>query len=123
MAAVTRFRTLIDCVPDFRRVRGIADVAFTIEDANPHHSRLIRHGGHGVIQAFPVVAQHVIGGAALDDIADALGAGERGRFEMLPVQTDVQIAEQAKNPQHHQQQQADQLGADAMRQPFPLPPI
>jgi hypothetical protein len=42
---------------------------------------------------------------------------------MLPVKMDVQVTQKRKNSCHYQQQQADQLGAEAVRQPFPAPSI
>src|SRR5579864_7525975 len=55
MAAVASLGAFIDDVAEFRRIGRVADPPFLVEDADPHHSRLIRHRSHGVIHAFAVV--------------------------------------------------------------------
>src|ERR1700745_1508650 len=120
MAAVAGLGALVDDVAEFSWLLLIADPPLLVEDADPYHPRLIRHGRHGVIHASTIVPQHVVGSAALDDIADKLGAGEGCRLEVLAVQLNVEISEKSKNNDHYQKQQADQLGAKAVRQPIPL---
>src|SRR5208283_6044200 len=43
-----------------------ADAALIIDDADADHSGLIRHFGDDVIEAIALIAQHVVGGVALD---------------------------------------------------------
>ena len=100
MAAVTSFRILIHDVADFGRIGRVADSAITIENPHAHHAGLVRDRAHYVIQPLAVIAQHVISGAPLDHVADPLGAGERGRFQVLAMQPRIQVSEKRENDDH-----------------------
>ena len=114
MAAVAGFGVLIDGAVDFRRIGGVTDVALAIEDAKANHTRLAGHGGNGMMQTFAIVAQHVVGGVAADDVADALGTQQGCGLQMLALQPDGQITKQPKNHQHGAQKQNNQLGSKAV---------
>ena len=118
MAAVAGLGRLVEDVVHFRCIGGVADPALLVKDAHLDHAGLVGHGLNGVVEAFAIVAQHVVGGAALDHIADPLGAGQRGCFQMLAVQSDIQISEQSEDDDHHRQQRPDQFRTDAVRQPL-----
>src|SRR5579864_4038724 len=74
MARIAGLTFFVDDMIEFRCVRGVGDPAFLIEDANLYHAGLAGHGLDRVVEAFAVVAQHVLGGAARDDVADSLSA-------------------------------------------------
>ena len=74
VAGVAGFRTLIDNVIQFGGIGRVGYPAFFVEDADLCHARLIGEGADGMVKTFAVIAKHVIGGAVLDDVADAFGA-------------------------------------------------
>ena len=72
-----------------------------------------------VVQALPIVAQHVIGRAVLDDVADAFRAEQGVLLQMLAVQADIEIAQQREDHHHGAKQKDVQLGAEGQTQPQP----
>ena len=114
VAAVAGLGRLVENVADFGWIGGVADPPLLVKDAHLDHAGLVRHGLNRVVEPFAIVAQHVVRGAALDYIADPLGAGQRGRFQMLAVQSDIQISEQREDDDHHRQQRTNQLRTDAV---------
>src|ERR1700739_2691746 len=74
MAAVTGFGALIDNMILLQRIGGGSDPSVLVEYADPLHAWLRGYGQDGVVHPLPIVAQHVIGGAALDGITDAFRA-------------------------------------------------
>src|SRR5271157_5310624 len=103
VAAITGFSLLVDDVADFREIGGVADPALLVEDAYLDHAGFIGHGLYRVVESLAIVAQHVIRGAVIDDIADPLGAGQSGRFKVLAMQLDIQISQQAEDGDHERQ--------------------
>jgi hypothetical protein len=73
---------------------------------------------NGVVKSLAIVAQHVIRGAASDHVADPLGAGQGGGFEVLAMQSDIQVSENCEDDEHDGEQGTDQLRADAVSQPL-----
>jgi hypothetical protein len=85
MAAIAILRILVDHPADFQRGAGVTDSPLLVEDPHFDHAWFVRHRGHSVVQPLPIVAQHVIGGCALDDVANPLPTGQRGGFQIFPV--------------------------------------
>ncbi len=97
VAAVAGLRRLVENVADFRWIGGVADPPLLVKDAHLDHAGLVRHGLDRVVESLAIVAQHVVGGAALDYIADPLGAGQRGCFQVLAMQSDIQVSEKGED--------------------------
>src|ERR1700678_2189360 len=101
MAAVAGLGGFVEDMADFRRISRVAYRPLSIKNADLDHARFVGDGLNRVVESLAIVAQHVIRGAALDYIADSLGAGQRGCFQMLAMQSDIQISEQRENHDHH----------------------
>ena len=114
VAAVTGLAFFVEHVADFRCIGGVADPALLVKDPYFDHARLVRHGLNRVVQSLAIVTQHVVGCAAVDDIAKAFGASQRGGFQILAMQPDIQISEQAENHKHDHKQRPDQFCADTI---------
>ena len=119
VAAVAGLGRLVENVADFLGIGGVADPPLLVKDAHLDHAGLVGHGLNGVVESLAIVAQHVVGGAALDHVADPLGAGQGGGFQMLAMQSDIQVSEKSEDDDHDRQQRTDQLRTDAVSQPLP----
>src|SRR5205085_4737540 len=91
MAPVTGFRVLVDDVADLGGIGGVADTSFLVENADANHARLVANGVHDLVKTIAIVAHHVIGGAALDHVADSFGAAESRSLEVLAVQANAEV--------------------------------
>jgi len=123
VTGVAGLALLVDDVADFARIGRVADTSLLVKHAYPHHAGLVADRFHDLVQAFAIVVHHVVAGAALDHVADPLGAAQNGGFQMLAMQPDVEITQQAKNRHQCQQQQRDELGAQAVAQAGPAPQV
>ena len=99
VTGIAGFGVLIDLPVNLFRVGGEADLAFLVDDADVLHPGLIRHRADDLVEAGAIVAHHVMRGAALDYVALALGGKQRGGFQVLPVQPNVDEAEQRRRSQ------------------------
>src|SRR3954466_5428226 len=68
VTGVTSFGRLVHDVIDLGGIARVTNPAFLVEDAYLDHAGLIGHGADGVIETLAIIAQHVVGGAAADDI-------------------------------------------------------
>src|SRR5208282_470844 len=116
VAAITGLPLLVEDVADFRRIGGVADPSLLVKDADLDHAGLIRDGFDGVVETFSIVSQHVISCAAADDIADPLGACQGGGFQILAMQSDIQVSEESEDDEHDRKQRPDQFCANALSQ-------
>src|ERR1700690_725713 len=89
VAAVKGPALLVEDMADFRRIGGVADPALLVKNAHLDHAGFIGDGLDGVVKSLAIVMQHVVSGAAADDIADPLSAGQGSCFQVLPMQSDV----------------------------------
>src|ERR1043166_6636430 len=112
MAAVACFPGLVDHMVLLPQRCRIGDLPFLIEDADLLNSGLGRHGSYRAVETFPIIAQHVIGGAMLDDVADPFRAQKGVLLQMPAVQPHIQIAEEAEDYDHRPQQKNVQLDAE-----------
>ena len=112
MACVTGFRSFIDHMILFGRIGRISDPAFLVKDPYLFHAGLSSHRLNGAVQPLTVVPKHVVGRAVLDDIADTLRAEQCVLLQMLPVQANVEIAQQREDQHHRTEQEEVQLGAE-----------
>src|SRR3984885_9323723 len=93
MAAEAGLGGFVEDMADFRRISRVADRPLSIKNADLDHARF---GGGGLNrggESLAIVAQHVVSRAAFDYVADALGTGQRGCFQVLAMQSDIQISE------------------------------
>ena len=116
MAAVAGLGGLVEDVADFGGVGGVADSALAIEDAHLGDAGLFGDGLNGVVKSLAIVVQHVVRGAASDHVADPFGAGQGGGFEVLAMQSDIEVSENCEDDEHDGEQGTDQLRADAVSQ-------
>jgi hypothetical protein len=110
---VGNLQILVHRLAHLGRIGGKADAAAIIDDANAHHPRLVGHVGNNVVQAVALVAQHVVGGVALDHAAYTCRIVQGGAFEVPAVQFNIEIAQQAKHNRHRRDQQEQQFRAQA----------
>ena len=94
--AVTSLSIFVYASAHFVRRGRVADDALRIHDADPHHARLVGHVDHHFVQAGAVVLQHVMRGAATQHLALLLGADQGSRFQVLAVQPDAEIIQEAR---------------------------
>src|SRR5208282_2274531 len=66
-----------------------------------------------VVEALPFVPEHVVRRVALDHIAHPLRCREGGLLQVSPMETHIEVAEQAEHGGHGQNQENDQLPAQA----------
>src|SRR5690348_6508914 len=123
MAAVTSLGILVDDVADFAGFRGVADPALLVKDADTNDAGLIADSAHDLVQAVAVVAHHVVGRTALDDVADALCGSQRRCLEMPAVQADVEIPEQSEDDHQGEGQKRNKFGAQAVAYAAPAPGV
>src|ERR1035438_8748039 len=70
VTAVAGLGRLVEDVADLRWIGGVADPPLLVKDADLDHAGLVLHGVNGVVESLAIVAQHVVGGAVLDYVAD-----------------------------------------------------
>ena len=119
MTAVAGFPRLVEDVADFGWISGVADPPLLVKDAHLDHAGLVLHGVNRVVESLAIVAQHVVGGAVLDYVADPLRADQGGGLQVLAMQSDIQVSEKGEDDDHHRQERPDQLCTDAVSQPLP----
>ena len=70
------FMLLVHVFVHLGGIGGKTDAALIVDDADADHSGLVGHFRDDVVEAVALVAQHVVGGVALDDAAGAGGIGQ-----------------------------------------------
>src|SRR3954462_9524190 len=93
VTGVASLSALIYNVVLFGGVGGVRDPSFLVEDADLLNTRLGSCGLDRAVQPFPVIAQHVVGGALPDDVADAFSRLKSVLLQMLAVQPNITISE------------------------------
>src|SRR3954452_21624371 len=83
VTSVASLSSFVYAMVDLGRIGGIADSPLLVEDPHADHARFVGDGAHEVVQSFAVVAQHVVRGAALDNVTDAFCADEGSCFKVL----------------------------------------
>src|ERR1035438_7285516 len=109
VTAVAGLGRLVEDVADLGWIGGVADTPMLVKNAHLGHTGLGGNGLNRVVEPLAIVAQHVVGGAAPDYVATPLGAGQRGCFQMLAMQSDIQVSEKSEDDDHDCQQRSDQL--------------
>ncbi len=105
MTGVAGLSALVDRRAHFRRGSGITDFSLRIHDAHPHHTRLIRHVQHHLVEADAVVVEHVARGAAAQHFTLLFGADQGGVFQMFPLALNAEVAEKAEDDDQHEENQ------------------
>ena len=117
MTRITSLGSLIHHMVLFCRVCRVRDPSFLIEDADLLNAGFGCHRLNRAIQSFPIIPQHVIGGALLDDVADTLGLEQRVPLKVLAVKSNVQVPQQGEDQNHCAEQKYVELGAQCLRCP------
>ncbi len=106
---VVHVHLFVDEFVHLGRVRRETDASPVVDDADTHHSRLLRQFRDDVIETVTLIAQHVVGGISFDDVAHSCGVSEGRAFQMLSMKLNIQIAEHSEYDSHRGDQQQEQF--------------
>jgi len=120
MAGVALLGALVHHGLHFRGGGRVADAALFVEYPHQAYARLRADVGDYLRQRRPVVAQHLVARAALDDLADALGVLQHGLLGLTAVQTQVEHAEQRPEADGAEHQVQRELHGQTERRPIPI---